>query len=402
MAGRWACHVLVFIGCMLAVMYTGDPAFIIPVFIQLGMFIFAALDIVHALFFLHIRISADPPFPEKGERANLTVELHNRGFFPCSFIKVWYTTVETSLTGVTHMTPVIILPRRRALIESDMNCRYRGEYHLNIIKLEIRDIFGMLRWSPKLRRLRGKLSLTLVVHPRVLRIGGSSHAESPAEGPVDIRNPMFEDTTSIAQVRAWRPGDPLKRAHWKLSARLRELQIREFDGVALSETSIYLDASAHSLEGEEGAALEDLMTECAASMYKRLSTYRHAVALRFITEDIDVIPPSLEFGFEGILHALATLKFTGRGTLYNSALAEAAGMAHSGLIFITHSFDDRMSWALSSLARTGRRVALIVVLPPGGRTRELTLSLSAITNAGVTAVALSPGEDAAPMLEVAV
>ena len=146
-----------------------------------------------------------------------------------------------------------------------LNARHVGRYPAGLKCLRVQDIFGLFC----MRLKAGDASAALTVLPR----------------PFDIDKPRFtlgddglaalartqEDYNAPEDVRAYRPGDAMKRIHWKLSSRRRELVVRRFETPVPPDTLILLDCDS-PLGGEdvnEGKeCLRDALCETAVAVAK--------------------------------------------------------------------------------------------------------------------------------------
>ena len=90
-----------------------------------------------------------------------------------------------------------------------------------------------------------------------------------------------EDVTNPSDVRGYQPGDAMKKIHWKLSARKRELMVRRFDEPVLSEVLVLMDCSAPPsfAHAEAEADLKDALLESAASVATEQVRQGHPVRL---------------------------------------------------------------------------------------------------------------------------
>ena len=77
-----------------------------------------------------------------------------------------------------------------------------------------------------------------------------------------------EDAAFPSDVRAWRDGDELKRVHWKLTMRRRELIVRTFDEAARPDTLVLADLSPLDGLPEERLNCEDRICEAALGAAK--------------------------------------------------------------------------------------------------------------------------------------
>jgi uncharacterized protein (DUF58 family) len=124
------------------------------------------------------------------------------------------------------------------------------------------DIFGLFEI-----RMRGGETGECLVLPRDFEVQALRFLSSD-DGRA-LPNRTSEDLSSPDDTRAYRPGDPLKRVHWKLSARRRELTVRRYETPAPPDTLILMDCTlpGSPADSEENrAVLRDTLCETALSV----------------------------------------------------------------------------------------------------------------------------------------
>ena len=141
--------------------------------------------------------------------------------------------------------------------------RHVGQFDTQLNFLAVQDLFGLFEMKKRPRNRDEHLT----VLPR----------------PFDIEKPRFtlgddgtaalsrtqEDYNAPADVRPYRAGDAMKRIHWKLSSRKREIWVRQFETPAPPDTLILLDCDVP--RGGEGVAegkekLRDALCETAVAV----------------------------------------------------------------------------------------------------------------------------------------
>ncbi|PLS76142.1 MAG: hypothetical protein CYG61_03670, partial [Actinobacteria bacterium] len=138
----------------------------------------------------------------------------------------------------------------------------RGVYDLGPLELELADPFGLAR-----RSVTAAPPTTLTVFPRVDPI------EAPALTRGDDAFASADHPTALAAsgedfyaLREYEVGDDLRRVHWKSSAKLDELMIRQDEVPWQGRATVVLDlgAAAHSPESLEVAvsAAASIVTSC--------------------------------------------------------------------------------------------------------------------------------------------
>jgi uncharacterized protein (DUF58 family) len=103
----------------------------------------------------------------------------------------------------------------------EVPCRTRGVYYPGPLEVTTGDPFGF-----ESRRLVLDDRPTVVVYPRIVPLRRLGFVQAGELGPSVGRNRLQEDAHRSAGVRAYQPGDPLRRIHWKATARQRELLVR--------------------------------------------------------------------------------------------------------------------------------------------------------------------------------
>ena len=127
---------------------------------------------------------------------------------------------------------------------------------------QIPNIFQLFRIS---RRADAAL-LSVEVVP------GTAGTKALPLGSVDV-GPEYitratEDTASPSDVRAWMEGDSLKKVHWKLSLRKREIMVRTYEEGARPDTLILPDLSEIVALRDQQLTVEDAICESALGAAK--------------------------------------------------------------------------------------------------------------------------------------
>ena len=127
----------------------------------------------------------------------------------------------------------------RRAVSFDTAARFAGSALCGVREVVFGDPFLFFR----LRYQNGH-TVRLLCLPRVYDIG----ALSPAAGRegTGVRPDTGENAAAPEDTRLWREGDALKRVHWKLSARSRELTVRRYETEVPRDTLIVTDFTAPS------------------------------------------------------------------------------------------------------------------------------------------------------------
>ena len=145
-----------------------------------------------------------------------------------------------------------------------LQCPHRGVYQAGVARIRVVDAFGLICLS---RRPKGGL-VRLEVQP-----GAKEQPPLPLsaddQGPERLAR-SAEDNALPSDVRAWQDGDELKKVHWKLSLRKRELMVRTYEETARPDTLIIPDLGQVTALRDEQLSVEDCVCEACLGAAKAL------------------------------------------------------------------------------------------------------------------------------------
>lgn len=140
-----------------------------------------------------------------------------------------------------------------------IQCPHRGVYEAGVTRISVTDVFGLVTLH---RRPDAKL-VRLEVLPRVTDIAPLA-PQSIDQGP-QFRSRASEDNASPSDIRAWQDGDELKKVHWKLSLRKREMMVRTYEETARPDTLVIPDLAEITALRDQQLTVEDCICEASLS-----------------------------------------------------------------------------------------------------------------------------------------
>jgi uncharacterized repeat protein (TIGR01451 family) len=181
---------------------------------------------------------------EVGETIAVNVTVQNTGLLPVPWVLL-----EDMLPGkaisVTHPRLRVKKKRMRiAMIGSrgtmellyQIEFKMRGYYQVGPLVLESGDLFGLHR-----RYRVGTAPHFVLVYPRVVPLQGYDLASRRPIGEIRLTHRLYEDPTRIAGVREYERGDPLKRVHWRTTARTGLLHSKVYEPSTIAGATLLLD-----------------------------------------------------------------------------------------------------------------------------------------------------------------
>ena len=248
------------IALLAAGLATGTRVYYLLFFILLLMVVYGLISALWTLFTARISMKGVRPRVERGEKLMTILTLEHRSLLPAGDLRV--TLNVPGANGGRQEISVSMPPFSKRSFRSVVRCPHRGDYEVGVTGTSASDLFGLFELS---RRSRSRL-MRVEVYPR-------SHAVPPMElkasdvGP-EFRSRATEDNASPSDVRKWQEGDELKKVHWKLTLRKRELMVRTFEESARPDTLIIPDLSEITALQDLKLTLEDLICEESLSAAK--------------------------------------------------------------------------------------------------------------------------------------
>lgn len=118
-----------------------------------------------------------------------------------------------------------------------VECYKRGIYSIGPVKIRTTDPFGFFVQEDKI-----PIFSDLTVYPHLANIDGLPLKTTRSFVKIGaMSSPARGDVGEFRSIREYRQGDDLKYVHWKSSARIGELVVKEFERVTSTDIMIFLD-----------------------------------------------------------------------------------------------------------------------------------------------------------------
>ena len=140
--------------------------------------------------------------------------------------------------------------------------------------LETGDLFGLHR------RFRIVTEpVYIMVYPKVIPLPGYDLASRRPIGEIRLTHRLFEDPTRIAGIRAYQPGDPMNRIHWKATARTGVLHSKVYDASTIAGATILLDFHRDSFPAKNEPGRSELAVTTAVALANAVSLMGQPIGL---------------------------------------------------------------------------------------------------------------------------
>ena len=289
----------------------------------------------------------------RGEAVSLSVHLTCRCLLPVSPLRVFVQTDERLIEYP------VTLEKQAAILNANLPARHVGMPAVGVRLILFTDILGLIRGKAN----TAETLLPLTVLPRSFATDPLRFL-SESEGGMQ-QNRAVEDLSSPEDIRVYRQGDPLKRVHWKLSARKRELLVRKFETPAPPDTLILMNPTSvqfSSSTESSAASLRDALCETALSIAEMQLKSGDPVILPLYGEVNDEFSSTSAADTIHLAEQLALISFNSTADFSDLLALELRRMRRTGATaVITAQLTAEIVEAVCQMRRAGPSVRLCLV-----------------------------------------
>jgi uncharacterized protein (DUF58 family) len=314
-----------------------------------------------------------------GDEVEITMTLENRKPLPIPWVQI----IEFLPTGLLPLSEENVKRRAYAggseIVETSslasyervrfrhtVRAHHRGHYSIGPTELRSGDLFGL--FGTVRRDSRSPQGIT--VYPRIVPLDGWELPAAKPMGDVLARNNLLDDPSRPRSVRDYRPGDPLKRIDWKLSAKRDDLTVRTYDQSVSNDVVVLLESRTvdYAWHGYKYDVLESAIT-AAASIAVRCADLGYRVGLvangvRPTRGVLSVVPPGNgPHHVRTILEALAFVQPLSFTALETQAMERGAQAVSDGasIILVAGFLTEPVVAYLHHELQEGHRVSMVWV-----------------------------------------
>ncbi|MEE4355634.1 MAG: DUF58 domain-containing protein [Desulfococcaceae bacterium] len=291
--------------------------------------------------------------PEPGEKFRNSIDRF-MGFYRWK----WLLQRRKKVNEEYHPLPPL-LPGTEIRISADILPQERGILHFRGLTVGRPDPFGLMNACRFL-----SLSQSLTVLPRryelpPFRLPGTRRHQS---GGIALSSSVG-DSEEFISLRDYRPGDPLRKIHWKSWARTGKPVVKEFQGEFFVRHALVLD----TFQEEEYSEVFEEAVAVAASFACTVRTRESLLDLMFVGTQTYCITSGRGLGhLEKSLEVLASVRPCRDKTFFtlSAAVLERAAFL-SGCICVLLKWEKEQQDFVARLKARGLPLLLLLIVPPG-------------------------------------
>ncbi len=231
----------------------------------------------------------------------------------------------------------------------------------------------------------------LLVYPRIIPItAGRIHSYQPI-GEIRSDEVAFEDPSRFRGTREYTSNDPIKRIHWKLSARMGTLQVKTYEPTVGAQSVIFLNLRYQDYQSFDRDYKIELAVTLAASLATFLIKKKQEVGL--VTNGGDMLIEEGNIPIQKILpkrgdeHLIRILELLARVTskrtdefpplVYSESLLFPRWV---NLLVITPRENDELMKTLVGINHRGTNISLFTLTEYRGDRKEEGIFIYEVPN----------------------
>ena len=291
----------------------------------------------------------------RGDVVSMEISVSHKSILPIAPVALRMRATSNTPAGTIHLTQ---LGKRRQRVVHKFAADHVGAMFPGVDSYLVSDVFGFFKREHK-PDLKGQELLVLPVpfdvEPLTFAAGDMG---------VETMKRAMEDPSSPSDFRAYQQGDPLKRIHWKMSARKREIIVRQFEEPALPDALVLLDTSPpHVSQGvppENAPFLQDALLETAASVVACQIRQDNPVRMPLVGDR--PMEYSSRMGLAVLLDELARCTFNETERFERVLMMQMGELRKTGaVVIITTRLTSALADLIVRMKRMGPNVRLYLV-----------------------------------------
>ena len=268
----------------------------------------------------------------------------------------------------------------------DVDCPYRGIYHVGTAKVRVHDMLGLFTLHKKIKLCR------VTVYPRVSALVGLEIDNRLVAQESVTKNALKKDDILVSHVRPYTATDRPKTIHWKLSSKMNELMVKNYEPLKEVGVIVLLDFQRKDeLQQKIRINNEDKIIECG------LSVVANCLA-DILTARVVYMPASNQMeqhniddvqNYPTLYNLLACIEVdgtTGISELLRTFITEQTGGAN--IVVVTDRTDDELRNTFREATNAGNKVTLMRVVGENEKPEKWQEQVRAFMADGFKAVAV--------------
>jgi len=293
----------------------------------------------------------------KGERTPYEFVISNEGFISYVNIKVNFFDDKSHIEDNGELPEYSLLPQQKAVLNSSLSCKYRGEYEVGVKSVVISDYFYLFKITyPILTKLN------LTVFPRVVELEHLGFDEEHRDNKDVSYNLPSEEQFLDTEVRKYEAGDNKKLIHWKLSARKHELLTRKYYSIPKTKIFMAVDFSQINQKALSRIITEDKIIETALAVSNYYCKNKINISVNYAQAELQFSELKDEADFKEFYKKCCYIHFESAYDINEIVNKSLSFENHcTQMIIITHKLSQELYFSLAKAQGEGINIVLLYI-----------------------------------------
>jgi len=182
-----------------------------------------------------------------GDKIEVELTVHNTGILPVPWLTL-QDFVPVSLQAIPRPEYLIALHGHEKIrLSYKLDCKRRGRYRVGPFEGQAGTLYDTTKDGMG-ETLGWRQQVKLVVYPVIVPLEQLQLPSRLPLGNLRTRQPLLPDPSRIAGVREYQPGDDPRHIDWRNTARLNQLQVRQFERTRIIPLALFLDLRAPDMQ----------------------------------------------------------------------------------------------------------------------------------------------------------
>jgi len=368
--------------------------------IALFLILYSIVTSIWVLYDFNYLQTLTPLVAIKGNKAKLRIELHNDKPFIFPYIKLYYKTPENVILDSYKEQTTYLFPFTNHKIDEEFTCNLRGQYFMGIEKVEVKDLFGFFTFSINLAQQYYHKKLSLTVHPRILLLSTLPLPQLHLEGLQNREFSSSEEAASIADLRQYRFADPLRKIHWKASAKLQEIYVKNYETNAQPQIFILMETCPFLGDAMMRFKIEDQIVECTTAIVYYVLSKSLPLNLIIYQQKRQHLSGREPQDFNRFYGYLSSIPFESTFSVSDVLEMESTALSHSGsLLLIIHQMTASIFNHLCIMKQSSVHPILFLIQPPELNNLESLKMLKELNERGIPSFLVRTNERLDELME---
>ena len=345
--------IAVFLTLLTVALCTGSQLFLLLSILILLILAGALISVLWASSTLEVDGMLSGETVRRGDDVVLSLRVRHRGFLPVAPLLL---ELSDPVGNRDREVRLKNMPHRLQSMRLPIHASHVGVFSVGLRSCTVEDLLCLVQRRIPLQ----KTSFELVVLPQTFDVEPLKLA--PGDPGSELMSRATEDLNAPSDIRAYQPGDAMKKIHWKLSARKQELIVRKFEEPLLQEVLILMDCSRPPFHGDSQAEadIRDTLLETAASLFSAQMRTDHEIRMPLTGSRPAEADRSI--GTTIALKYLAGVDFSETDRFERVLQMESSRMSKVGCVaVVTARLNYAMVDIMTRIHRTGPNLRLYLV-----------------------------------------